>query len=474
MGEYLTLYPGKYLPEELAAMERVRSQIREDLKRRDMPFEALKASSDGRSRGIAFRVAADPAEVQTRMKTLDPWNPIWFDEDYAQAAGLERLPCLETWPCPKGGYFGGMDKSFGDVTVVKEHHHECIFHAPIYQGDVLYPVLVEQDFRDATPEEGSTWRTWALRGKAKVYNQDGVLVMTQTCGVEECFQIFADPAKRTWNAENAGINEPEFQNHAIHTYTDADWALIRSLWAQEHRRGGKPLYWEDVEPGDRPPVTVDGPYTCPGKGGMIMSVSAPSRSSWYLREHWGEADLRLSRDEFGIYHVDELDQAEAAERREAMEAQMKAHPHPGPKPGEGPKGPPPKPRFGSPVEVRGKATMDNFTGRDSVLRCIHNWIGDRGRIAALSWCIGATGGSRPGIPKYPGRISPFDAVPGMEGRHTEIHGEEGDLSINRLYVTGKRVDEAGRHLVDLSWWCETIEHQIHTEGTATVELPSRT
>jgi len=474
LSEYLTLYPGRYLTEELAAMERVRSQIREDLKRRDMPFEALKASSDGRSRGIAFRVAADPAEVQTRMKTLDPWNPIWFDEDYAQAAGLERLPCLETWPCPKGGYFGGMDKSFGDVTVVKEHHHECIFHAPIYQGDVLYPVLVEQDFRDATPEEGSTWRTWALRGKAKVYNQDGVLVMTQTCGVEECFQIFADPAKRTWNAENAGINEPEFQNHAIHTYTDADWALIRSLWAQEHCRGGEPLYWEDVEAGSQPPVTVDGPYTCPGKGGMIMSVSAPSRSSWYLREHWGEADLRLSRDEFGIYHVDELDQAEAAERREAMEAQMKAHPHPGPKPGEGPKGPPPKPRFGSPVEVRGKATMDNFTGRDSVLRCIHNWIGDRGRIAALSWCIGATGGTRPGIPKYPGRISPFDAVPGMEGRHTEIHGEEGDLSINRLYVTGKRVDEAGRHLVDLSWWCETIEHQIHTEGTATVELPSRT
>ena len=61
----------------------------------------------------------------------------------------------------------------------------------------------------------------------------------------------------------------------------------------------------------------------------------------------------------------------------------------------------------------------------------------------------------------------------MEGRHTEVHGEEGDLSINRLYVTGKRVDENGRHLVDLTWWCETIEHQIHTEGTATVELPAR-
>ena len=116
--------------------------------------------------------------------------------------------------------------------------------------------------------------------------------------------------------------------------------------------------------------------------------------------------------------------------------------------------------------------MDNFTGRDSALRAIHNWIGDRGRIAALSWCIGAAGGSRPEIPKYPNRTNPFDAVPGMEGRHTEVHGEDGDLSINRIAVTGKRVED-GRHLVDLTWWCETIEHQIHTEGTATVELPSR-
>ena len=464
MSEFLTLYPGQYLPEEQAAMERIQAQIHEDLKRRDMSFEELKASSEGRSRGVPFRIAADPAEVQARMKALDPQNPIWFDEEYARAAGLDRLPCVETWPCPKGGYFGGMDKTFGDITVVKEHHHECTFHAPIFQGDILYPVLIDQRVQDATPCEGSIWRTWALRGTAKVYNQDGVLVMTQTCGVEECFQIYADPEKRTWNAENAGINEPEFLNHAIHTYTDEDWTYIRSLWAQEHRRGEEPLYWEDVAVGDRPPVTADGPYTCPGKGGMIMSVSAPSRSNWYLREHWGKSDLHLIRDDFGIYHVNELDEAEALERREAMEAQMKSHPHPGP---------PPRPRFGSPVEVRGKATMDNFTGRDSVLRCIHNWIGDHGRINALSWCIGATGGTRPGIPKYPGRISPFEAVPDMEGRHTEIHGEEGDLSINRLYVTGKRVDEAGRHLVDLSWWCETIEHQIHTEGTAIVELPSR-
>ena len=475
MRDVLTLYPGQYLPEELAAMAKVRQQIQQDLSRKDLSFEELVQTSDGQSRGVPYRVTVDPAEVQARMRALDPWNPIWFDEAAAKAAGFERLPAPEGWACPKGGYFGGMDKSFGDYTCVKEHHHYCTYHAPIYQGDTLYPVLIDQGFWDATPYEGSTWRTWALRGTAKVYNQDGVLVMTQTCGVEECFQINADPALRSWEADNMGIEEPEFQNHAIHHYTDADWETIRGLWSQEHRRGAEPLYWEDVSVGDQPPITVDGPYTCPGKGGMVMSVSAPSRSCWYLREHWGEPGLELSRDEFGVYHVDELDRQEAAERQAAMEASMKARPHPdGPKPGEDKKGPPKKPPLGnSPVEVRGKATMDNFTGRDSALRAIHNWIGDLGRVTALSWCIGASGGERPGIPSHPNRRSPFLAVPGMEHRHTEVHGEEGDLAVNRIYVTGKRVDAAGNHLADVTWWTETIEGQIYTEGTATVCLPAR-
>ena len=159
MDEFLTLYPGQYLPEEQSAMERVRSQIRQALGRRDMSFPELAATSSGGGRGTPWKVTADPREVQARMMALDPWNPIWFDEETAKAAGLDRLPCPEGWPCPKGGYFGGMDKSFGDVTVVKEHHHYCTFHAPIYQGDTLYPVLIDRDFWDATPYEGSTWRT---------------------------------------------------------------------------------------------------------------------------------------------------------------------------------------------------------------------------------------------------------------------------------------------------------------------------
>lgn len=469
MGEFLTLYPGLYLPEEQQAIETLQAQIQKDLARSALSFSELTASAEGQSRGVSFRVRVEPSEIQSHMKKLDPMNPIWFDRAAAEKAGWEGLPAPEGWSCPKGGYFGGMGRALGDETCVKEHHHYCTYHAPIYQGDTLYPVLVDQGFWDATPYEGSQWRTWALRGTAKVYNQHGTLVLTQTCGVEECFRIHSDPQKRTWQAENVGVREPEFVNHKIHLYTDEDWAYIRSLWAQERRQGQLPCYYEDVEIGDRPPITVDGPYTCPGKGGMVMSVSAPSMGSWYLREHWGVWEKTVSRDEFGVYHVEELEQQEGKARQKAMEDMMLARPKPaGEKKKEG------KPPLGnSPVEVRGKATMDNFTGRDSALRCIHNWMGDRGRVVALSWCIGATGGTQPGIPRYPNRTSPFLKVPGMEHRHTEVHGEEGDLSINRLCVTGKHTDEQGRGLVELTWWCETIEGQIHTEGTATVALPRR-
>ena len=203
MQDFLTLYPGIYLPEEQAALAEIQSAIRAGLKRANMRFDELVASSDGRDRGLSYRITARPDEVQARMKALDPDNPIWFE-------GKEgSLPVPETWSCPKGGYFGGMNRSFGDLTCVKEHHHYCRFIRPVYQGDTLYPVLVDQQVWDATPYEGSKWRTWALRGTGYVYNQHGELVVIQTCGAEECFQIYADPEKRTWHAENTGVVEPE-------------------------------------------------------------------------------------------------------------------------------------------------------------------------------------------------------------------------------------------------------------------------
>lgn len=473
MDEFITCYPGLYLKEEQDYLDAYREQLKANTARSRLSFEEIKATAEGMVMGVQLKIDVDPAEVQARMALVDPWNPLWTDLEYAKSCGYDRLPAPAVWPCPKGGYFGGLNRKMGDITAVKDHHHFCTFYRPIYQGDTLYPVLVDQTIMDITPYTGSKTRTWALRGSARVYNQDGELVMTQTCGAKECFKIYADPARRTWQAENIGAEAVEFSNHKIHTYTDADWDRIRSLQAQERRQGAQPLQWEDVQEGSFAIPAIDGPYTIAGKGGMIMSATAPGRSDIYLREHWGEPGLETVKDKYGIYHVPAIEEAEAAEKREAMERQMRLHPHPdeGRKEG-GPDHKPPKkpPVDNSPSAVRGRGFFDNYTGRDSALRAIYNWMGDSAQLVSLSWGIGSHDTALEGIPRFPNKEAPLQYVPGMEDRHTDVHGEEGDFNLNKIYIRRKYTDDAGRHLVDLIWWGENIDSQIITEGTATVAL----
>ena len=466
MDEFITCYPGLYLPEEQDRLDAYRQQLRENLRRSRLPFAEMQATAEGMVMGVQLKITADPAAVQARMALVDPWNPLWTDPDYAKACGFDRLPAPSVWPCPQGGCFGGLNRQMGDITAVKDHHHFCTFYRPVYQGDTLYPVLVDQTIMDITPYTGSTTRTWALRGTLRVYNQDGALVMTQTSGAKECFQIYADPARRTWQAENVGAEAVEFASHQIHTYTDADWAMIRRLQMQERRQGAQRLRWEDVEPGTFAIPAIDGPYTIAGKGGMIMSATAPSRSDIYLREHWGEPGLETVRDPYGIFHVPAVEAAEAEEKRAAMEQEMRRHPHPdGPEPG----GPAEKPDR-SPSAVRGRGFFDNYTGRDSALRAIYNWMGDSAQLVSLSWGIGSHDTALEGIPRFPNKEAPLQYVPGMEDRHTDVHGEEGDFCLNRIYIRRKYTDAAGRRLVDLIWWGENIDGQILTEGTATAAL----
>ena len=128
----------------------------------------------------------------------------------------------------------------------------------------------------------------------------------------------------------------------------------------------------------------------------------------------------------------------------------------------------------TPPVVRGRASFENFTGRDAAVNAIENWMGDNGRLVKLSWCIGSDPllESR-GIPAHPNRVSSFLKVPGMERRFTDVHGEAGDLIVTRLYVADTIPLDHEWGQADLVWWTETIEGQIFTEGTASVLLPVR-
>lgn len=454
---FLTLYPGIYLPEEKRAMERYRARLDQ------LNFTPTPTVPDI----LAGKVAAEdnpgipPVQqvtlqaAQTMARQYDPENPLYFDEDYAAASPYGGLIAMPVFPCPKGGFFGGLTDDFGDIKSVREHHHYVEFFAPIYVGDTLYTVVENRDFTDITPATGSKYRTWALRGTGKVYNQHGELVMIQTCGAKECFQIYADPEKRTWDKEMETI---DWSDHIIHHYTDQDWDTIRNYWSKEYRRGSTPLYWEDVQVGDRPPVTIDGPFTTPDRSPLCCG---PSQSDWALRSCFGAPENR--RDEFGQYHVPAAEEAQLQQQREQMAQRPPRKPGPAPK----------KPLGGnSPFEIRGRASLENYTGRNTALRAIMNYIGDAGRICRLSWAIGTQDETHLGIPAHPNRVSSFKNVPGMETCRADIHGEAGDVAINRIVVTGKYQENDG-FFVELTWWCETLDGQIFTEGTATVQLPSK-
>lgn len=458
MDEFLTLYPGQYLPEEKKAMLSYRNKLNAlNAGPEPTPEDLLSGkiqTDDNPGIPAVQQVTLEAAQEMARQ--YDPENPLYYDEAYAEKSPYGGLIAMSVFPCPKGGFFGGLSDDFGDVKSVREHHHYVEFFEPIHVGDTLYTVVTNRDFSDITPATGSTYRTWALRGTGKVYNQKGQLVMVQTCGAKECFRIYADPEKRTWNKEMETI---DWSDHIIHHYTDEDWDTIRGYWAQEQRRGNSPLYWEDVSVGDQPPVTCDGPFTTPEKSPLCCG---PSQNDWALRQRFGEA--HNTRDQFGQYHIPDVEAAEV----EAARQKRAAMPPRKPKPGEKP-----RPLGGnSPFEIRGRASLENYTGRNTALRAIMNYMGDWGRLKKLSWAIGTQDETHLGIPWHPNRVSSFASVPGMEHCHADIHGEAGDVAINCMVVTRKYTDH-GQHLIDLTWWCETLDGQIFTEGTATIALPSK-
>jgi acyl dehydratase len=101
------------------------------------------------------------------------YNPIYFNEPYARAAGHERLVVA---PLLVFNTVLGMsveDLSLGGPFV---GINDCVFHQPVYVGDTLSAksTVVERRFSKSRP--GSAIVTWRTEGR----NQDGELVISYT------------------------------------------------------------------------------------------------------------------------------------------------------------------------------------------------------------------------------------------------------------------------------------------------------
>ena len=281
----------------------------------------------------------------------------------------------------------------------------------------------------------------------------------------EGIRIFKDDC-RPMKREDMGFADawegPYWQKRPQHHYTDKDWEFILNAWKNEKRQGELPLFWEDVQIGDEPVMTVDGPIidgpipdesSGHGKGGSItlkkLMLSQDYKNTMTLDPETG---LYYPKDKADyIPEFPNLNDTASDERGENF-SEVEIH-----------------------MKHEERGVLLNYVGRDIAVRHVNNWMGDHGWLKTISWEIM----SKELMELYDKQVpqSPFYGnymrkVPYMCDKVLDAHPLTEDLAIVKSCVTDKYVQN-GEHLVELTWWIETIDHYIYCDGLAVVKLPSK-
>lgn len=390
-------------------------------------------------------------------------NPLYENEDYAKDEGHRSLPAFQTFGAYMNFFMRPYPVEARDSLLASDLNHSITFHCPVYVGDTLYMVADERDIQDLTPAEGSVYRVIAIETRGSVYNQRGEKVYSLIFRVTENLRSVANEEDRPQLPPWEG---PNWCKRPPHYYTDEDWEFIMDVWRKEKSRGADPLYWEDVQIGDRPNWTLEGPIddTAEPMHDWKNAYGPGVGGTRTLKEEILDPEIRktLVRNKYdGIYRF--------ANRRDAfpkypdyahedMHVDQYAN----------------IPTDLEPEEPR--YIFINFMCRDYAVRHITDWMGDYGFLYNIRWGIMPVRTMKDygyDVPQNPRVQEDFlSVVPGMEGRYASEHGLERDIALIKSYVYDKYILN-GEYFVQLAWWIETIEGDIHQAGQATVKLPSR-
>lgn len=373
-------------------------------------------------------------EMEFEAKNYAPDNPIYNDREYAKKARYGDIIAFPSFAMA-AEFWSPMPECLRDYLVVSGLNHEWKLHRPAYEGDTLYSIATRQDFIELTIP-GTEYRTFGISGSGKVFNQKGELVAEAFDRTKESLRRFSDPAKRG-TAKPYFWECPRWWDRPRHYYTDEDWSFIKDVWLKETARGKEPLYWEDVNVGDEPSRTANGPITTLDqvKYHGLGEIGSPELKK-RLQSPMAERMQRDERD--GIYYlsmgVGHLDEGRDPNKR---------------------------------------AAFYNFMPTNHVITMLENWMGECGTLKGISWRImNELPGYEGKIPEWPEPNSYIGKVPYLKDKKINIHGLVGDLCLNKSYVAGK-YEKDGEYIVELVWWCETIDGLIYQEGEAAVALPAR-
>lgn len=465
--KFQTLYPGVFTPREAELVGKYLAANRALKERGPIDVNKLIAGTlpkDTPGLGPVIKVTED--WLRYNNAKYDPENPVRQDREAARRAGYADIPALPTFAAHDDTFMAPYPPPARDTLHVSDLNHSVTSYQPIYAGDTLYLVADEREVIDLTPSAGSIYRSVAIQTKGSVWNQRGQKVNDVIFRVTESIKLYKDPKDAPRNPGFFDMWEaPAWLSRPAHYYTDADWALIRDIWAKERRQGAQPLYWEDVTAGDRPAWTLDGPIEASvapvppwgmGSGGsrtMKREIMDPKLFAGMIR---GAKD--------GIWRLPN------------KAGYVPATP---PQPAGTPGLPPMDSGAIVTTDIHKdgaqRSPLVNYMGRDIALRHLNNWMGDRGWLHNIRWSImdprAAAAYGKP-VPSNPRAEHYLDKVPGLLGRFVSEHGLTQDVAIVKSQVVGKDVRD-GAFLVDLVWWIETIDGKIWLEGGATIKLPSK-
>lgn len=396
----------------------------------------------------------------------NPFDPLYNDLSHAKAAGFDSIPAIMTIAAYDDAYIMAVPHEARDVMLVAGLNHSVTSHRPIYAGDTLHLVVNHRHWKDITPETGSDYRTIAMTFDGEIFNQNGELVNSVVFRVRENLKTYRPECRP---AEFAPWEGPAWGRREDHTYTDEDWQKIIDIWAAEEIRGATPRYFEDVQIGDEPAWTLDGPiddtvepipfWGC-GLGGtrtLKSEISDPATRATMKRNPYD-----------GIYRLEKRSMSYPLWPDSVRLVDKTFQPH-------------------TPLDCTSFAENDdpmcqpperamliNYVSRDFAIRHFTNWMGDAGYLKTISWGIMPNETMHHygyDLPPQEDAVDFLEMFPDKHGKCLH-HPMERDVLIVKSRVYDKHIVD-GEHLVEFGWWVEDILGNMMEEGRATVRLPSR-
>lgn len=350
------------------------------------------------SMGGSPRVTAE--SIKEYGASFDPWNPFWSNEDWATVSrwgGLIAHPWFAERYKP-GEKMLRAPKDFFLTFYLMGHDLEM--YQPIRPGDTIRAWARRPTLEDATDLSGNGPRRFHYVDVwTDIFNQRDEIVFSLKQYIDITLHEGAPKAEK-WLDD--------------YGYTTEELEYIGKIYEAEKPRGGRTLFWEDVNVGDMPQQVTTGPTPFIGLGGPPPGGprgEAPKRIFKKYVEPTGapvmfgyvpdrETGL-LYPTQGGRHNWDRAAQFEGASR----------------------------------------AWLFNVVSREVMCRLATNWMGDDAFMCKFGW------------------------------RHIARTPVGDTLIVNGKVI--KKYIENGEHLVDLRIWCLNLRGNITDMATTTIKLVSR-